>query len=320
MAKIIKNLDTIAHVYSGQEILPEEQYQIQEVEALRWANNSDLLADIANGLAQVNNGEEDIVDVNDQINFLKDNLPKEVITQADLGPRTEDDRFIYTINRIPLGHTIYPTGRADHIGNGTYGNGTKLKLDSNTTTVDLQLLGNWYVIGGRVIWESASLEDEVSATLIAPATTGATNVTGDFNKVEVVANSGLHLFMPVSAGTGSWSMDLTSKKTNTQILKCTPVPVPGNTGFFDYNSSTNVLTPNYTMTGGYNLYDFDANLAKFCNCVFGRKQDGAESTMESSDVVGKLLFNSWIVRFNLSAVTQGVKCGIIVTTALKKSI
>lgn len=237
-------------------------------------------------------------------------------------PKTEDMRDIGVVNRIPLGFTIYPTGRADNITNGTYGDGVKLKFtDVTPGTTDkatIQFLSHWYGIGGRIIWESASLEDEMNAVLVAPASTGWTNSTGDYNKYNV--GGPYNMLIPVAEGTGAWTVNLTTKITNTQILKSTPVPAAGNVGWFDYNSETNVLTRNMTQTGGYNLYDFDINLFRFANTIYGRKQDGAESLLEATDVVGKLLYNSWQIRFTLTAVTAGVKCGVIVTTAIKKNI
>lgn len=255
--------------------------------------------------------KDNSADVQDFENNFKSETNKPLVL------KTDDARNINVTNRIPLGYTVYPTGRADNIANGTYGNGTKLKFDANTTSASFQMLSHWYGIGGRLIWESATLDDEVSATLIAPATTGLTQTTGDYTKVNIAGP--YNKIKPVTEGTGDWSLDLTAKLTNTQILKCTPVPTAGNTGWFDYNSDTNVLTRNMTQTGGYDLYDFDVNLFKFANTIYGRKQDGAESILEATDVIGKLLFNSWKITFTLTPVTQGVRCGIIITTATKKN-
>lgn len=234
-----------------------------------------------------------------------------------LAPSTTDNRRLNAVNRIPPGYTVCNTGRGDDISTGSYGTGPRLILDANTPSVDFQMLGHWYGIGGRVIWESASLDDHCAAMLMAPATTGLTQTTGDFNKVNL--GGPYNVIVPAAPGTGAWSMDLTAKHASTQILKAVPVPVAGNLGFFDYDSTANVLTPNYTQKGGYNLYDFDVNLFRFCNSIHGRKMDGAESVTESSDVVGKLLFNTWIIRFNLTAVTQGVRCGAVVTVGIQRS-
>lgn len=239
-----------------------------------------------------------------------------------LEPKTADNRSILATNRIPPGYTIYPTGVSDNIISGTYGDGYDIKMDdsnvgtSNKATV--QFLQHWYGIGGRIIWESATLADSVSAMLVAPASTGLTQATGDYTKYAL--GGPYHIILPVTAGTGDWSINLTSKLSNTSILKCTPVPAAGNNGWFDYDSDANALTRNMTQTGGYNLYDFDINLFRFARKIWGRKMDGAESMLETTDVVGKLLYNSWQIRFQLDNVTAGVKCGAVITTAMKKNI
>lgn len=83
MIKKIKNADTVLHTWAGQDIQPGEYYSIQPLEENSWANNSDLLASIANGQAVVNDGSNDIIDINTAIIFLKNGLPKEVVTQYE---------------------------------------------------------------------------------------------------------------------------------------------------------------------------------------------------------------------------------------------
>lgn len=238
-------------------------------------------------------------------------------------PKTPDNRDLVATNRLPPGYTIYPTGAADNISTGAYtGDGVNLKLDNSTpgtsNKATFQMLGHWYGVGGRVIWESATLDDSLSSVLVAPATTGLVAEVGDYTKIAL--GGGANLIKPVDVGTGDWSLSLTAKLTNTQILKCTPVPSTGNVGWFDYDSDLNVLTRNMTQTGGYNLYDFDANIFRFANKCWGRKQDGAESLLETTDIVGKLLYSSWQIRFTLNAVTNGVRCGVIITTGVKRNV
>jgi hypothetical protein len=84
MAKFIKNIDETAHTYQGQEIQPDEHYELQVSEYSRWANDSYLLSDIAQDKAKVGSSSSDWIDsYNDQINFLKDNIPKVVQTQFE---------------------------------------------------------------------------------------------------------------------------------------------------------------------------------------------------------------------------------------------
>jgi len=209
----------------------------------------------------------------------------------------DKNRLLMADNRVPAGYTLYVTGEADDISTGAYGGGTSMKFDSTTSSREFQMLNHMYAIGARVIYEGCSLDNYFDATMIAPASSGFTNSTGDFDKVEIIPASGLHLFKPVSAGTGAWSGTLSDKLTSTNILKATPVPAAGNTGWFDYDSTTNVLTANMDQEGGYNLYDFNVNLHAFGRKVWASSADGAVAQLDVTGLVGKLIFNSWKVKF-----------------------
>lgn len=226
-----------------------------------------------------------------------------------------------SVNRVPSGYSIYIAGEADNIAAGTFGGGTQLKFDGTNTQRDFQLLSHVYVIGAKGIWENCSMENYFNTTLIAPASTGLTNVAGNFNKQAL--GGGLNMIVPVGAGTGAWSMDLTAKLTNTQILKATPVPSTGNVGWFDYDPDTNVLTPNMDHVGGYNLFDFEAKLHAFSRKIWGRAQNGSESSLEIGGMVGKMFFNFWKIRFNFE-LTGGLfgddKAAIVLILASKQNI
>ena len=73
----IKNADSVSHVWTGMTIAAGAYYEIQDDERLAWANNSNLLVDISNGIAIVardNSGTTDITDISLAINTLKDIL------------------------------------------------------------------------------------------------------------------------------------------------------------------------------------------------------------------------------------------------------
>lgn len=81
MSKWIKNADTVNHTYASQLILPGEYYQILSTEHAIFAQDSALIADIASGIAVMakdDSGNTDISDINQAIDFLKDNLPRDV--------------------------------------------------------------------------------------------------------------------------------------------------------------------------------------------------------------------------------------------------
>lgn len=232
--------------------------------------------------------------------------------------RTSDGRWIEVHNRIPSGYTVFPTGESADIANGAYEGGEHLVMEQGgTTSVFFQWLDHFYAFGGRAIWEGGKLADYIDGALCAPATVGVEQA-GNYDKVEVIPSSGLHVYVPNGTpGNGAWDLDLTAKLPNTEILKCVPVPVAGNTGFFNYDSEQNLLTLAPNQDGGYNLYDWEIKLQRFCSKCWG--MDGL-ADLESSDVVGKLLFNFWKIKFELTAITAGAKAGIILTTAVKGNV
>lgn len=71
MTVLIKNADSVPHTWVGQTINPGVYYTVQPFELIRWQNNSVLLTAIGDGLAVVNNGSSDILDVNTAVNYLK---------------------------------------------------------------------------------------------------------------------------------------------------------------------------------------------------------------------------------------------------------
>lgn len=87
MAKIIKNIDTIEHTYGGQGIPAGESYTMQPADAIRFTSDDNLLADIANGKAQMNDGIADVAGVAAQISFLNGEI-KEVTTQFEKRDKT----------------------------------------------------------------------------------------------------------------------------------------------------------------------------------------------------------------------------------------
>jgi len=96
----IKNADTIAHVWSGQQIQPGEYYLLEESEKPKWQNNSQFLTDVANGvavLARGDSGSDDITDVSEAISFLKDEVPKNENGLPLTAPTFEDTQGLTTV-------------------------------------------------------------------------------------------------------------------------------------------------------------------------------------------------------------------------------
>lgn len=82
MSKVIINNDSVARTWCGMEIQPSESYEIQECEKYRWANDSQVMVDIAGEKIIINDGDSNITDVNTAINHLKDKIAVDVIPTA----------------------------------------------------------------------------------------------------------------------------------------------------------------------------------------------------------------------------------------------
>lgn len=322
MAKWIKNNSGSTSTYNGQDIADDSYYQIKPEQEKSWSNNSTLLADIGSGdavVAKDDSGDNDITDVAEAITYLRSALPDGVDIA---GVEVRDNRLQNMNNRVPNGFTLYVTGTADAISAGGYGAGDDMQFSSSNQTRDFQLLEHYYAIGARAIWKNCDIDNYFNATLVAPASSGAAEQAGDFDKYEIIPSSGLHMFIPTAEGEGDWDMDLAETFTGTNVLKATPVPAAGNNGWFDYNSSTNVLTPNMSQEGGYNLYDFEVNLHALGRKVWGSPLNGAVSELDVSDLVGKLLFNTWKIRlhFDVEGILGSEKAAAVLILATKKNI
>lgn len=79
--KKFKNNKQIADVWLGQEIQPNNYYEISTLELINWQNNSKVLADLGSGDGIINNGTSDILDVAKAINYLLDNSTKTVFSE-----------------------------------------------------------------------------------------------------------------------------------------------------------------------------------------------------------------------------------------------
>jgi hypothetical protein len=72
LIKRIKNTDIVDRTWVNQVVAPSASYDIQEAEHDQFAYDATLLADIASGIAIVNNGIVDITDVDSAIYYLQD--------------------------------------------------------------------------------------------------------------------------------------------------------------------------------------------------------------------------------------------------------
>jgi hypothetical protein len=292
MSMVIKNPDVSNDFLIndvGDNIVKNSSFTVPASRYHQYAASSDLVTALSDGDLVCNDGTTDITNLSDAVDLVKGFQQKLAI---------ENGRTAVVDNRLPSGYTVYITGIGDDISTPGYGGGNKLKFDSTTYSIDFQLLNHYYIICALAMWFGCTEDNYFDGTLYAPASTGWTNSTGDYDKVEVIPSSGLYLLKPVTAGTGAWDVDLTAVQTGTTILKSVPVPSAGNTGWFDYDADTNTLTDNTGKTGGYNLYDFNANLHAFGRYIWGTKIDGSESALDITGLVAKKIFNTWKVKID----------------------
>lgn len=141
MIKKIKNNSLEAKVWCGQEIQPSEYYEIQAMEETRWANDSLLLADIANSIAIVNNGTEDLSDLNQAIDYLKNNLPKDV-------------KISNTIDNYPFSAKILANGKKLY----ARVHGIQPTLAAEANTIDFTIPYSWVKITGIMVYGGEALD------------------------------------------------------------------------------------------------------------------------------------------------------------------
>jgi len=84
LTKRIKNTDTVDRTWVNQVVAPSAYYDIQGAEHDQFVYDATLLADIASGIAVVNNGTADITDVDSAIYYLQ-NGPLDALVKVGTG-------------------------------------------------------------------------------------------------------------------------------------------------------------------------------------------------------------------------------------------
>lgn len=149
--KKVKNNTQENKTWNGQVVEPGEYYTIQYHEEGQWANNVQLLTDIANVEAVINDGTSDISNVNDSINWLKDH----VAVDTDGTP---------LIRSMPLANT-------DNLlfkGTGVKGTATKA-TDANTpieTNIDYKMPERRLINGVKIILKNHMFGDSAKFQVV----------------------------------------------------------------------------------------------------------------------------------------------------------
>lgn len=233
----------------------------------------------------------------------------------------EEDRIYnrdeVTINRIPEGHTLFYTGEADDITNGTSGGGDTLSFDINNKVKSFQLMDNWFAIGGRGLVSSAMLGDYITAELVAPASTHCTETSGDFLKVEI-GSTGVYVFVPTTPGGGSWDCDLTAKlNANVSIHKATPIPNPTKTGLYSYDPNTDVISACASATCEYDLLDTDVVMFTMARKMWLPISGSVE--LKTDGIPAKRILKHWQLRFSYTTTSAAFKSYLTLETAVESN-
>lgn len=145
MAKYIKNLTENDIVLEGYTIQPTIYQLIDPLDYIRIGESSAVYTALANGnisVAGINDGTEDITDLNEGINFLKSLIPKES----------------KIINMIPF---EYDCGYLLAF-RGFRGTATAL----HTTNLDFKIDGDRYFNGLEVILKNHTIDDKASLQIV----------------------------------------------------------------------------------------------------------------------------------------------------------
>lgn len=261
MAVIIKNIDTVTHTYAGQQITAGGQYTIDAAELNRFGNDDDLLADIANAKAQINNGVNDLNGVAAQIDYLK-----------GIEPHNVDNRPVTHATPRRIGTVTYFTGAGDDQANeyaigGANGQAIAWHHEigqamSQTIYADLNCIENeTFLHAGLLQWKDA-LNDEATCEIVPKLTTYSTGTGFDYTLY------GGYLIVPTAPGAGD--VDVAA---NDRVLVQVPYNEFGNragAGYFDaewdtVNKQFINFAPNYTGTGEFNMFAVEVPLDRFAN-------------------------------------------------------
>ena len=213
MAKWIKNNTVSDKTWVGQLVSAGAYYEIKSEEELDWKTDSSLLSDIGSGdaiVAKDDSGNEDISDVNDAIDYLKDvKTDLEIDDEGRQIQRVAFGKKGWTYTAYPLEFTTsklnsvfsedwqgsdranYSCKFYDSNGNELVA-GTQAELDSNCveTRVTMTPSHDYELIAGQIEQHTApSTSDDIRMWVIGGVIDSTTNSaweypTGTFNVSE----------------------------------------------------------------------------------------------------------------------------------------
>ena len=215
----IKNNTIEYKIWCGQGIQPSEYYQIPQDEIRQWSEDVQLIVDISNSNAIVNDGNQDFTNINDGINWLKGNI----------GKYAPDGKQVIWSTPRRLGTHLVFSGIADstdvdHENEVEVWNGDKFKFHHQIGEEDIvkdfifNTIENVTTLNeAYVIWKNCEF-DEVSMEILVQAT-----------EYEAGTNTNFQTYGPIivpAAGAEFIATFCNFPAPNLQTVPAAPGPTP----------------------------------------------------------------------------------------------
>lgn len=268
MVKIIKNSDTISHIWGGRSFDPAEEYSVPELEDRDFVDDLVLIADIISGLATINDGISDITDPNRAINYLK-----------NIEERYVDGRISFHQTSKPRGTNTVFTGQGDDTTDlSDVGGGADLYFIHNvgdpvsqTYYFDFNcIINRTYLHEGYVTSEGCTF-DRVLCELVPQVTLNSPGNATNYNIVNGV-------IVP-AAGNGTIAVNSADMRLVESL---------DNTGYWNATLNTTVnqfesIVPASLGDGKFHMFGSEVILSRFINNVRLAGASGDTILFQTSD-------------------------------------
>jgi hypothetical protein len=275
----------------GQTILANQDIDLTPTHTLDTIARCDsLIPMVASGIVMVNDGIQDY-GIADAVRLLMNIEVPRVADESgyqkvhiDGNPLAYDKKIIVHASPRPLTPKTYThyMGRGDDLGSSLHGESDVqfgLTCSGTYDEADFKFLsdGKVYMRGAAFGWENCAWGTEVSAEMYADITPLYTAASGNLFEVDPY----YRIYMP---------MDQNGPTGGTYSFAGNPVPVPaidanGNpTGYWDISADGMSLEYNPTVSGAYDLYDIEVQVARFVQKVPLYGTNYTLKSLESDDV------------------------------------
>lgn len=185
----------------------------------------------------------------------------------------EDGRLAVSIRpqRNDMNWSTYWTDAGDDLTNNKIGCGQEFYLEEASENTDEKITFRFNAIvqalGGEAILHTTfDHRDTFCVNIKATATSVTANGSNEGNCNLYNLGGPNNLIIPAD-GDGTHDVDITSKIGSSSVHSAVIVPSSDNTGYYDYHVSSNTITPNYSGTGGFNLFDFEMYLSRYVSNI-----------------------------------------------------